>query len=248
MKGVLILDVKIHAIRSQEILKAIDEAVRSNEKRIFEYANIHTLNLACEHRWFKDFLNKTGILYTDGAGVGLGAWLLGYHIPERIILTTWVWELLGWCATRGYSVFFLGSGENVVQQTVENARKRLPNLRIVGAHHGFFEKKGVASDMVIEKINALCPNVLFVGFGMPLQEKWVDENWDKIQTNAIFLAGSCFEYMAGAKTVCPCWISNIGFEWLYRLVHEPRRLFKRYMIGNPLFLIRVLRQKLRRKG
>lgn len=244
MKVVCILGVEIDAIRSEEILNKVEEAVQGKRRALFAYANIYALNLAYERRWFRDFLNKADVLYTDGEGVRLGAWLLGSHISERVVLTTWIWKLAQWCEEKGFSVFLLGSSEAVVERAAEKAQERFPRLRIVGAHHGYFQKSGVHSDEVIAKINETKPDVLLVGFGMPLQEKWIQEHIEKIQAHAIFSAGSCFEYMAGVKSVCPQWISNAGFEWLYRLIQEPRRLFVRYIIGNPLFVLRVLRQRL----
>ncbi len=243
LSSVSVLGIEVHAVRSEELLQRVEDVIRNKGKAIFEYANIHALNLAQRYGWFRNFLNKADILYADGQGVRLGAWILGSSLPERIVLTTWIWKIAQWCEENGYSIFLLGSNEGVVEQAAVNALGRFPRLQIVGTHHGYFDKFGVDSEKVIDQINRVKPDILFVGFGMPLQEEWLQKNMKFIETHAIFSAGSCFEYMAGTRSVCPAWLSKAGFEWLYRLAQEPRRLFFRYVIGNPLFVARVLGQR-----
>lgn len=244
-----ILGSRIDSIRAPELLKRMDEIIQDNRKTtlrrnvVFQYANIHAMNLAVRYRWFMDFLNNADLLYADGQGVRLGAWMLGRRLPERIVLTTWIWDVASHCARNGYSLFFLGATEAILHKAAKNLKVRFPELKIAGLHHGYFEKKGATSDSVVELINAAAPDVLFVGFGMPLQEEWVRDNLSNLKTHIVFTAGSCFDYVAGAKPVCPRWLSNAGFEWLFRLALEPRRLFVRYMVGNPLFVLRVIRQK-----
>jgi N-acetylglucosaminyldiphosphoundecaprenol N-acetyl-beta-D-mannosaminyltransferase len=245
---VTVLGVTVNAIRSRELLNKLEECILERRGGVFAYANVHAINLAQKYGWFREFLNNATVLYTDGEGVRLGARLLGYHIPERIALTTWVWELMKFCERKRFRVFLLGSKEEVVKKAAGKAVEREPGLQIVGVHHGFFEKKGLSSDGVIAEINVARPDVLLVGFGMPLQEEWLQENMRKISVGVIFTAGSCFEYMAGVRSICPAWLSRAGFEWLYRLLQEPRRLFARYVIGNPLFVLRVLRQRLSMKS
>lgn len=98
--------------------------------------------------------------------------------------------------------------------------------------------------MVIEKINKVRPNILLVGFGMPVQEYWLQENWEKIDTNIALTGGAVFDYLSGELRRAPRWMTDHGLEWLGRLIIEPRRLWKRYIIGLPLFFLRVLLFKL----
>lgn len=244
MQAVTLLDVEIDPIRSDELLDHVEKAVREQRQAVFAYANVHALNLAHQDSWFRDFLNGADVLYTDGEGVRLGAWMLGKHLPEKIALTTWIWRLAQRCEEHGFSMFILGSRQEVADRAAQETQRRYPNLRIVGVHHGFFLKEGVESDQVVREVNEADPDVLLVGFGMPLQEEWISRNRDRLRARAIFTAGSCFEYMAGVRSVCPRWMSDAGLEWLYRLAQEPRRLFFRYVIGNPLFIMRILRQRL----
>jgi N-acetylglucosaminyldiphosphoundecaprenol N-acetyl-beta-D-mannosaminyltransferase len=153
--------------------------------------------------------------------------------------------LVGYCSRKGYSIYFLGSEQYVVEKAVKRLSEQYPDLKVHGYHHGFFQKHGSESDNVVENINTCQPNVLLVGFGMPLQEDWIRRNFERLNVNVVLTAGSSFEYAAGKKPVCPPWVSRIGLEWFYRFLFEPRRLFKRYFFGNPKYLTRVLLQRLR---
>ena len=121
-----------------------------------------------------------------------------------------------------------------------------PNLGIVGIHHGYFDHTSGSSEneTVIQQINAANPDVFVVGFGMPLQEWWLKENWDRVNADVAITLGAIFDYVSGELRREPRFLTDNGFEWLARLFIEPRRLWRRYMVGNPVFLMRVLVQRL----
>ncbi len=228
--------VKIDVVDGGKIFSRIKNLIEENKIGSISYINAHAINLAQRIKWFKEYLNNSEISYADGQGVRLAAWLLRKRVPPLVNLTRWAWELLNFCTGNNYKVFILGATEDVIQKAVNNIRGKNRYIKIVGYHHGYFEKTGKQSAEVIEYINSLKPNVMLVGMGMPLQEKWINENFNSLQVNAILNAGSSIDILAGVKKVCPQWMSNIGFEWLFRLGQEPSRLFIRYIIGNPKFL------------
>ena len=121
-------------------------------------------------------------------------------------------------------------------------------MQIAGIHHGYFDKTRNSDEnkKVLEKINAVKPNILILGFGMPLQERWLMENWEQIDANIALTGGAVFDYVSGKLERGPQWMTNNSFEWFARLIIEPRRLWKRYILGNPLFLYRILKQRLKR--
>ncbi len=235
--------VRVDVITGNGILERLDSLINESHKGTFLYINAHGVNLAQKNNWFKQFLNRSVVSYADGQGIRLASWLSGLPIPPLVNLTRWVWELLTHCQNKKYSIFLLGSTDRNIVRAVENIRKIIPDINLVGSHHGYFEKHGAESNSVIESINRLKSNILIVGMGMTLQEKWILENFNKLNVNAIFNAGSCIDFIAGAKKVCPQWLSNIGFEWLFRLIHEPKRLFVRYIVGNPMFLYYIFSRK-----
>ena len=117
----------------------------------------------------------------------------------------------------------------------------IPDLKIVGTHHGFFDKDSASSEnrYVLAMINKLKPDILVVGFGMPAQEKWILENLNELHVHAVIPVGAFFDYLADEVERAPRWMTENGLEWLGRLTIEPNRLWKRYVIGNPLFFWRI---------
>ena len=118
-------------------------------------------------------------------------------------------------------------------------------FQVIGTHHGYFNKTPghPQNEAVIKSINAAKPDILLIGFGMPIQEKWIMENYDRLDVKVFMPVGAAFDYVSGNVRRAPRWMTDHGLEWLGRLIIEPRRLWKRYIIGIPLFFYRVLLQK-----
>jgi N-acetylglucosaminyldiphosphoundecaprenol N-acetyl-beta-D-mannosaminyltransferase len=176
----------------------------------------------------------------------LGARILGHRIPQRITYADWIWQLAEFAEPRGITFFFLGARPGVAQNAAERLRERYPDLRIVGIHHGYFDKSpgSEENEAVLQKIDASRPHVLVIAFGMPLQERWLAENWARINTNIALTGGAVFDYVSGDLSRAPRWMTDHGLEWLGRLLIEPQRLWKRYLVGNPLFLYLIVKQRL----
>lgn len=241
---VKILGVRVDSLSWKEMLEAAEQAVLGGGKNVFASVNINAVDLSQRHPWMRDFFNNAEISYADGQGIRLAAWILGRPLRAVIPLTQWVWELLGLCEEKGFSIFFLGTKEEILRELRGRLNLRFPRLKIAGMHHGFFEKEGPENNAVLALINERSPDIILVGFGMPLQEEWIHRNISRLDVRIAFDAGACLDFMAGAKKACPPWLSRLGLEWFFRLLHEPLRLFKRYFVGNPKFLINVVRQRL----
>jgi len=241
-----ILGVPVDALTVAELHTYLHERIASREKAMILNVNALAMNLAYEHTWLQSLFNDAALVFADGFGVVLGGRLLGYRIPERITYADWMWKLAEFAADHMVSFFFLGGKPGVAARAATKLTQKYPSLCITGVLDGYFDKTSgsTANEAVIQQINACRPDILLVGFGMPLQEKWLMENWDRIDARVALTGGAVFDYVAGEVTRAPRWMTDHGLEWLGRLVIEPRRLWKRYLIGNPLFLFRVLRQKL----
>ena len=246
MADVDILGVRVDITDHRALLEDVLSTLREHRKDVFAYVNVHAVNLAQHDERFRQFLNSAHAAYCDGEGVRLGARIVGSYLPPRIVLTYWIWDLCALCAANDFSVFLLGGREEVVGQAAGALRAKVPGLSIAGSHHGYFAKSGPENDRVVELINRAKPNALFVGFGMPLQERWIADNLSRLDVNAVFPSGSMIDYTAGVKKYAPQWMARHGMEWCYRFSKEPLRLWRRYLIGNPLFLIRILRQRARK--
>jgi N-acetylglucosaminyldiphosphoundecaprenol N-acetyl-beta-D-mannosaminyltransferase len=239
-----LLGVRIDDLSIPELLDFVTCVISGDKKALVANVNVHAMNIAYELAWFRDFLNSADIVFCDGFGVKWGARLSGQTIAYRYTPPDWLPLLCEKCVQHDFSLFFLGARPGIVEKAASQLKQQYPDLRIVGVHHGYFDKTlgNQENEYVIKKINAVAPDILVVGFGMPLQEQWLGENWGCIQSHVAIPVGAAIDYIAGEVYRAPHWVTDHGLEWLARLLIEPRRLWKRYVIGNPLFLYRVIQQ------
>jgi N-acetylglucosaminyldiphosphoundecaprenol N-acetyl-beta-D-mannosaminyltransferase len=241
-----ILGVQTHILDKATLHSYMENIIMESRRALVLNVNVNCLNLAFDKKWLRDFLNEAEIVFCDGAGVMLGARILGHKIPERITYADWMWELAEFAESRNFSFYFLGAKPGTAQKAAERIHNRYRNIRILGYHHGYFDKSknSYETKALIHSINKLKPNILVLGFGMPTQERWLMENWDRIDTNIALSGGAVFDYISGDLRRAPEWMTDHSLEWLGRLIIEPKRLWKRYLLGNPLFLWRVFMQRL----
>ena len=237
----LIFGVPVDMVSFDDILGKVDRAIGDNEQIKIMYANIHTMNLAYSLPGFRDNLEKADLVYCDGAGVRWGARLLNYRLGPRMTGADWIWDLCTWMEKKEYSLFFLGGEEGVPEMATCKLKDRFDRLKVAGCHHGFFSKKGKENNEVIDLINKSSARVLLVGFGSPLQEEWIDKYASQLKIPVIWAMGAAMDYVVGKVPRAPQWMLNHSLEWFYRFLVEPGRLWERYLIGNPLFFLRVLK-------
>jgi len=245
MDKVNVLGVQVALARLQDVLDFICEAMTGNQRALITHVNVMGALLAYENEWMRRFLNASDLVYCDGMGVKLGARLLGYDIPERFTLADWVWQLAALAERKGFSIFLLGNPPGVAETAASRLKEKMPDLLIAGAQHGYFEKSPDHPEnlAVLEKINAAETDILLVGFGMPVQEKWLQENWNRLDVQVAISVGALFEYVAGELKRGPRWMTEHYMEWLARTIISPRRYAKRYLHDTPLFLYLILYQK-----
>jgi N-acetylglucosaminyldiphosphoundecaprenol N-acetyl-beta-D-mannosaminyltransferase len=246
LPSVYILGVRVDFVSQQDLQTEILDLLNSNQKKLIMNVNAHGLKLASELPWLRRFLNSAHLVICDGYGVAFASLLLGQRAGERITITDWIYPLSDFAAQHGYSLFFLGGEPGVAEKAASHLEEIFPTLQIAGIHHGFFDKRldSAENRMVIEMINAARPQFLLVCLGMPLQERWLMENWKLLDVNIALTGGAVLDYVSGFLRRPPHWMIANKLEWLGRLIIEPRRLWKRYLIGIPVFLWRVFLQKL----
>jgi N-acetylglucosaminyldiphosphoundecaprenol N-acetyl-beta-D-mannosaminyltransferase len=240
-ESIRVLGVRIDNISSQELLKAIQLSIREHRKIVIANVNVHALNLACELAWFRNFQNKCDVVFCDGYGVLFAARLRGMKLKERFTYADILWPLAEFSENNQLTLYILGAKPGVAEKAKARLTEKYPRLQIVGLHHGYFNKSHNSAEnrYVISDINTQKPDILIVGFGMPMQEQWLADNWNDINASVALTGGAVFDYISGEVPRAPRWMTDHGLEWLGRLIIEPRRLWKRYVIGNPLFLWRV---------
>ena len=246
--SVNVLGVGVDPLTVKDLHAKIGHLVRNSKRALVLSANANCLNLSHEDPALRDFLNQAEIVLCDGAGVMLAARILGGRIPERITYADWAWRLAAFAAAEGFSLYFLGARPGVAAEAARRLQQRYPALKIAGVHHGYFDHSvgSQENEAVLQEINASNPDILLIGLGMPLQEYWLMENEHNLNAGVVLTGGAVFDYVSGRLRRGPRLMTKSGFEWLARLLIEPRRLWRRYIVGNPLFLLRVLKQRLSR--
>jgi N-acetylglucosaminyldiphosphoundecaprenol N-acetyl-beta-D-mannosaminyltransferase len=241
-----VLGVGVDPVTVEGLHREVGRLIRNEHRGSVLNVNVHCLNLCYDDPELRGFLNGADIVFCDGAGVMLAARLLGRRIPERITYADWAWRLAAFAEAEGFSVYLLGARSGVAQEAARRLQARYPDLQIVGVRHGFFDHAAGSpeNEAVVKVINGLRPDILLVGMGMPLQEYWLMENRNRLEVGVVLTGGAVFDYVSGGLRRGPRVLTDSGFEWLARLLIEPRRLWRRYLIGNFLFLLRVLRQRL----
>jgi len=246
MKQANVLGISFVCLTGAALLKAVADSVHRGGKVLVLSGNIHSFNIAYENPAVRQLFVRADYVRIDGEGLRLGARLLGQKLPPRATLADFIWDLAAQCEAHSFSLYLLGAAPGVAERAAARLRERYPALRVVGVMHGFFDRdpESTGNEEVIRRINAARPNVLVVGLGMPAQENWLIANWDRLDVNVTFTGGAVFDYVAGDVRRGPRWMRDHGMEWLARLLLEPRRLARRYVVGNPLFLFRVIKQRL----
>ena len=198
--------------------------------------NVHAVNLACSHADNLEAVNRANLVLNDGKGVMLAALIQGSRFPADLNGNFFGPLLLERAAQRGWRVFLLGAEPGIAPRAAQQLMNRYSGLVIAGTHDGYFSDE----EKVIEQIRFANTDLLLVGMGMPRQERWLDHNLHKTGARLGVTVGAFLDFQAGKVPRAPAVLNRLGFEWVYRLIREPRRLWRRYLIGNPLFLLRVL--------
>jgi N-acetylglucosaminyldiphosphoundecaprenol N-acetyl-beta-D-mannosaminyltransferase len=239
--SIFFLNIRISVIDAPGVLRAIEDLVAQPGCALVNNVNIHACNLACEQPAFRRILNESAVVFCDGYGVKWAARLRGLRLGARMTPPDWVDALFVLGARKGWSFFFVGDEAAVVEAFAAQARARHPGLAVAGTHHGFFQP-GDAEDMALRaRIRALRPDVIITGMGMPRQEYWADAIRPALDHGVIIAAGALFRWYTGIDRRAPRWMAAHGMEWLHRLLTRPVRNFRRYVVGIPVFLSRVVR-------
>ena len=242
-----VLGVAIDAVSVADLHAAIARAIAEERRVTILHVNAHCLNLAWTRPWLRQYLNDAELVVCDGKGVQYAARWLGTRLPERITYADWMWQLAAWAAARGFSFYFLGGQPGIARKAAGVLQSRWPALKVAGCHHGYFDQTPGSADnqRIVTAVNRADPDILVTAFGMPLQEQWLARHRARVRARVALAGGAAFDYLSGELARGPRFLTQHGWEWLARLCIEPRRLWRRYLLGNPLFAFRVLKQKLR---
>ena len=216
-------------------------------KQLINTINAHSYNTALKDKLFAEALINGNALVPDGASIVKACkWLKGKSQPQERIagwdLFTFEMEKLN---AKGGKCFFMGSSEKVLALIKEKGKTIYPNIKIETYSPPFkVEFSEEDNKAIIKAINQSNPDLLWIGMTAPKQEKWTYSNWDKLNIHChVGTIGAVFDFFAGTMERAPIWWQKHSLEWLYRLLKEPKRMWKRYLFGNTLFIFNIIKEK-----
>lgn len=203
-------------------------------------ANGQVIALARSDLHFKSNLLAADQIHADGMPmVLLSRFFSKFMLRERVATTDLVHAVAEMAQTSSVSFYFLGGSADVNRKAVANMREKYPNLIFAGARDGYFPKEKEAE--VIEEIMAVRPDILWIGLGVPLEQDFVVRNRERLRgIGVIKTSGGLFDFLSGKNSRAPEWMQNMGLEWVYRTILEPRRLLSRYLKTNPVALWQIM--------
>ncbi|WP_294965735.1 WecB/TagA/CpsF family glycosyltransferase [Sulfurimonas sp.] len=219
----------------QNAVELIKTNVNNRKKTNIFFINADTLNKTYSNPSLRSILKKNSFVLPDGSGIKMACNMMNTPLKQNINGTDMFPFICHMAQEEGLKIFLYGAKDGVANQMKNKVQKEFPSLEIVGAINGY----DIHNNEVINMINHSKADIVFVAKGAPLQEEWIQKNSKNICAPVVIGVGGLFDFYSGNIPRAPIWIREIGLEWTFRLMQEPQRLFNRYIIGNPLFLIRT---------
>lgn len=221
------------------------ERVRTGLGGYVCFSNVHSIVVAAMDPCLRGIINNSFLTLPDGKPLSVIARLKGYSDVSQVAGPDFMPMLIQ--QSTGLKHFFYGSTNTVLQALTSNLKQKFPHANIVGSYSPPFRNLSSSeSSEIITFINNAKPDIIWVGLGAPKQEYWIAKNWQKLRPAILMGVGAAFNFHANEKKRAPVWMRNLCLEWLYRLAHEPKRLWRRYLVTNSLFIYYLIRDTLRR--
>lgn len=213
-------------------------------KMLINTLNAHSYNLACKDEEFRNALKNSDVLLPDGISVVLATRVLSEQKLNKIAGEDLFYHEMKRLNSKGGKCFFLGSTDKTLKLISDRAKTEFPQLKIYYYSPPFKAQFSEEDNIsMINAINEVEPDVLFIGMTAPKQEKWAYKHFEILNAGHICCIGAVFDYYAGTIKRAPKWMISIGLEWMYRLIREPKRLWRRYLLGNTQFVIHIIKEK-----
>jgi N-acetylglucosaminyldiphosphoundecaprenol N-acetyl-beta-D-mannosaminyltransferase len=216
----------------------LEQAMQAKKSRKIYIVNAHTLNIAASNQTYAAVLRRADLMVSDGTGVRLAARLRGVKMKANLNGTDLMPAFLGATAGRRYRCFLLGADADTIERAADYFRRNFAGWTLAGYHHGYLTAGTVGP--VIAEINRAEPDLLLVGMGNPLQEAWIDAHAASLRVGICIGTGGMFDHWAGNLRRAAPWVRSLGCEWVQLLLQQPHKA-RRYLIGNPRFVGRMLR-------
>lgn len=240
-----ILGVGINAITLPQAVEQIAGWIDTRTRQYVSVCNVHTI-MECQHNEaMRQAVNRAGLTTPDGMPlVWLGRWLAQLEV-NRVYGPDLMLALCELSGERGYTHYFCGGALGVPELLAERLQVKFPNLRVVGTYSPPFHPLSPAEEsQLIERLNRARPDIIWVGLGTPKQDLWMARYRERLNAPVMIAVGAAFDFFSGRVPQAPRWMQRSGLEWFYRLSQEPQRLWYRYLIYNPWFVMLLMAQGL----
>lgn len=243
---VKILGVNIDNVNAEEAAEITKNLIETSNKncKLIVAPNVEFIMAAQEDKEFFDILKTADLATPDSIGVILAGKIQKKPFKGRLPGQAYLRKMFEVGEKEGWTFYLLGGKGDVPKRAKEHLESIYKNVKIVGYHEGFFEED--SEEKVIEEINRLKPNILFVAMGAPIQEKWIYKNREKLKVDVAAGQGGTFDYEAGNIKRAPLWIQKCGIEWLWRLIKQPSRIIRMRVL--PIYLMKIIFTKDITKG
>ena len=241
-----IFGIEINNLTMTQAVEKIISSAQGSEKQSFAFVNADCLNRATHNAAYGRVLSRQSMVFADGSGIRMAGLMRGINIVGNVNGTDMFPLLCKEASEKGLSIFLLGSAPGVADTVAKNMMQQFPALKIAGTQDGYF--KAEETEQVINAINASSADILFVAMGAPRQEMWIETNHARLSSSVAIGVGGLFDFYSDRISRAPLWLRETGFEWIWRFLQEPSRMWRRYFIGNPLFLFRCWREQVQIKS
>jgi N-acetylglucosaminyldiphosphoundecaprenol N-acetyl-beta-D-mannosaminyltransferase len=236
-----VLGVRIEAVQIRDVIGCLETWIREKSKsRFVAVCNVHMVMEAHRDHRFMEILNSSGLTVPDGKPL---TWLgrhSGFKLNRRVYGPDLFQDFFLVTRDRSYRHYFYGGHQDVTARMIERLRQRIPEIEVAGYYSPPYRTLTEEEDRrVVEQINQSHPDIVWVGLGCPKQEHWMYEHRDSLKAPVMVGVGQAFNIVAGTLKQAPTWMREHGLEWLFRLLLEPRRLWKRYLVYNTMFVYYV---------
>jgi N-acetylglucosaminyldiphosphoundecaprenol N-acetyl-beta-D-mannosaminyltransferase len=227
-------NISIDITDKKGVLDKCHSYFKSDTNHCIFFLNAHCYNIARKNPRYLKEINDSDLLLNDGIGIKIASKFTGINFKENLNGTDLIPEILQLAGKNGQSVFLLGGMDGIAGMAAERIKGLFPEIKIAGFHSGYFSGEG--NQKIIDIINQSGAELLIIGMGVPRQELWASENRNLLKYVKVIIAGGAIiDFLSGNIKRAPIWMRKMSIEWVYRLIIEPRRMWKRYLIGNIQF-------------
>ena len=241
-RRVPILNTYIDALTMEETISEVEKIIDRGVPSQHVVINANKVNLMNEDPELKRIVNECPLINADGISILWAAKVLGLPIKERVTGIDLFLNLVKVASEKGYKIYLFGAKEEVVRKVKKVFEEEYPTLQIVGYRNGYFTEEDEPE--IVKNMAESGADMMFVAFSSPKKEYWINKYIDQLNIPFVMGVGGSFDVVAGVTERAPKWVQIRGFEWLYRLVQEPRRMWRRYVIGNAQFIGYTVKAKI----